>query len=842
MVLIEAACTRYQEYFRRLAAGSREVGFWANATDHLATRLMIGELSTGLAGIEATLREMTAGGEPDDRRAGLARAYRAALQRPILASGDLSAGLRMPALAAAYINPEFRAARIEAAAEPASESWWQQHPSRQDIQSFLLGYLTLPEATTAPLIVLGHPGAGKSVLTRILSARLPPSEFLVVRVVLREVAAESDVQAQTEAAVRAITGENLSWPALVRTAGDALPLIVLDGFDELLQATATAQSDYLQRIADFQQREADQGRPTAVIVTSRTAVADRAAYPAGATAVRLEPFDKGRITRWLEIWNDTNDGYLTEHNLRPLTTAAVLAYPQLAAQPLLLLLLALHDAEGNALADGQAQLSQCDLYEQLLSRFAAREVAKAGIPLPPDEEGGQTEHELTQLGLAAFAMFNRGRQWVTENELDADLAAVLIQDGAAPTHGLRKALTLGALIIGRFFFVHVARATQDGQERRTYEFLHATFGEYLIARLITRELADMIAMDDVAGRRGRRPPMAADQLLRPLLSCASLTTRRPVMTFLSDLLAAQFTPAQRDGGQRLLLRSLSQALEPRSDAGATYPPLPLSAPARHACYTVNLVLLLIAITGKARVRELFPPPADPLDTWRRHAQLWRSQLSADGWASLADAVAAERTWADGKPDLELTLTREIGQPVRLDPRWILAQKINNSYPGSARWLHTYAQAFIRQSQFAADPVDDHFTHALEPLTYQFASSIATFTASSDTGRPASAANALIRIWLKSGQRAGPHELAAAYDDGLAICSIPATWDAITNDRYLFIIIRQLAADAHHLPQPWLAATLTRIASLQPDTGAWIRETFEAQHAAHFLPQLPQPSA
>lgn len=617
---------------------------------------------------------------------------------------------------------------------------------------------------------------------------------------------------------------------------------MLDGFDELLQATGAAQSDYLQRIADFQQREADQGRPTAVIVTSRTAVADRAAYPPGATAIRLEPFDDSRITRWLEIWNDTNDGYLAERRLKPLTTAAVLAYPQLASQPLLLLLLALHDAEGNALADGQAHLSQCDLYEQLLSRFAAREVAKAGIPLSPDEEAGQTEHELTQLGLAAFAMFNRGRQWVTESELDADLAAVLVQVGAPPTQGLRRALTPGALIIGRFFFVHVARATQNGQERRTYEFLHATFGEYLIARLITRELADMIAMDDVAGRRGRRPPVAADQLLRPLLSCASLATRRPVLTFLSDLLTAQLTPTQRDGGRRFLLRSLSRALEPRGDAGANYPPLPLSAPARHACYTVNLVLLLIAITGKARVRELFPPPADALDTWRRHAQLWRSQLNADGWASLADAVAAERTWTDGKPDLELTFNREIGQPARLDPHWILAEKVNDSYRGSARWLHTYAQAFIRQSQFAADPVDDHFTHALEPLAYQFASSIATFTASPDTGRLASAAHALIRIWLMSGQRAGPNELAGAYDDGLAICSAPATWDAITHDRYLFIIIRQLAADAYHLPPPWLAATLSRIASLQPDTGAWIREAFEAQHAAHFLPPLPQPSA
>ena len=39
----------------------------------------------------------------------------------------------------------------------------------------------------------------------------------------------------------------------------------LDGFDELLQATGVSQSDYLDRVVRFQQREADQGRPVAVL-------------------------------------------------------------------------------------------------------------------------------------------------------------------------------------------------------------------------------------------------------------------------------------------------------------------------------------------------------------------------------------------------------------------------------------------------------------------------------------------------------------------------------------------------------------------------------------------------
>jgi len=56
-------------------------------------------------------------------------------------------------------------------------------------------------------------------------------------------------------------------------------VVLLDGFDELLQATGVSQSDYLLKLARFQQREADQGRPVIVLVTSRTAVADRVRYP-----------------------------------------------------------------------------------------------------------------------------------------------------------------------------------------------------------------------------------------------------------------------------------------------------------------------------------------------------------------------------------------------------------------------------------------------------------------------------------------------------------------------------------------------------------------------------------
>ncbi|MFD1052063.1 AAA family ATPase, partial [Kibdelosporangium lantanae] len=187
------------------------------------------------------------------------------------------AGIHLPTLRTAYVNPDFRAA--EAPGRLAEEKWWGEQRVRTDIQTFLVGHLTSPQATEAPLLVLGQPGSGKSVLTQILAARLHASEFLTVRVVLREVPADTDLQEQIERSIRAVTGRTMTWHQLVETAGDALPVVMLDGFDELLQATGVSQSDYLEKVVAFQQREADQGRPVAVVVTSRISVADRARAP-----------------------------------------------------------------------------------------------------------------------------------------------------------------------------------------------------------------------------------------------------------------------------------------------------------------------------------------------------------------------------------------------------------------------------------------------------------------------------------------------------------------------------------------------------------------------------------
>src|SRR5262249_19626421 len=219
--------------------------------------------------------------------------------------------------------------------------------------------------------LLGQPGAGKSVFTQMLAAELDPRDYLVVRVELRAVSSDAGLQRQIETALERLTGRRLPWPELADDVGQAQIVILLDGFDELLQASGVSQFDFLERVQEFQEREASLGRPVAVVVTSRTAVANQVRYPDGTVVVRLEEFDDDQVGRWLSTWNQANLA-------RPLPVRTALAQGALARQPLLLY------------------------------------VKKHNAQISDRTRRWAVQRELDLLSMVAFAMFNRGRQMVTE--------------------------------------------------------------------------------------------------------------------------------------------------------------------------------------------------------------------------------------------------------------------------------------------------------------------------------------------------------------------------------------------------------------------------------------------
>ena len=301
-------------------------------------------------------------------------------------------------------------------------------PIHDSAYDFLLTNMASPRTLAAPLVLLGQPGSGKSILTRILAARLSTAGFMPVRIELRLAADEIDLQKLIELAIRRATGETAKWPEVTQTVGRVRPVVIFDGFDELLQATGVMQNDFLLRIQEFQEREARLGKPLAVIVTSRTAVTDRARFPHGATAIRLEPFNERQIEAWLKIWTRTNQDSLAGRGVQPLPASVALGYGELAEQPLLLLMLALYDADANGLQHRSSVLSRTELYSRLLRDFASREIRKQSPALDEADLEHAVDAELLRLSVVAFAMFNRRSQWVPEADLDIDFSALLIDE------------------------------------------------------------------------------------------------------------------------------------------------------------------------------------------------------------------------------------------------------------------------------------------------------------------------------------------------------------------------------------------------------------------------------
>ncbi|HEX8865797.1 MAG TPA: ATP-binding protein, partial [Lentzea sp.] len=474
--LAETALGRYAELFRQLAVDFPEVAFWCSLEDHRATR-------SALARLEDALRETIADHTADERLAELAGVYGSALGRPLVRSAEVPAGLRMPTLGEAYVDPRFQLLSFAVRSTvPSMAEVWNRLPERSDLYAYLVGHLTSLEALVAPLLVLGDPGSGKSVLTEMLAARLPAADFAVVRVELRSTPVDADLVRQIEHGLHRLLDEPVSWAEFSRRTGGALPVVILDGLDELMQATGVSQTRYLSVIAEFQDKLLAKSRPAVFVVTSRLSVCAGVELPEQSHVVRLLPFSDDQVRQWLDVWNARN---------KPLPADVALSYPALAEQPLLLLLLALYDAVDSALQRDHASLSQGQLYERLLREFGRREVTKSGLDRTDADLHDDIETELERLSVVGLAMFNRGAQWVAEHEVTADLASLLGVESFHRPEGTHTRLSSGESVLGRFFFVQTSEAVrEDHTKLRTYEFLHATFGEYLVARYVWRTLLD----------------------------------------------------------------------------------------------------------------------------------------------------------------------------------------------------------------------------------------------------------------------------------------------------------------------------------------------------------------
>jgi AAA domain len=644
--LIQNSIYRYEAQYVELAKSFPEFYIWTELRHKQAVDSALRSIDIGFESLKKTIEEIRTR-EATETMQSLLRQYEHNLNRPIL---DLETEeLSSPTRQEIFIPQQFRALRARQKESLESEGRWKDLSSRSDLGPFLLSCLKSPYTETRPILILGQPGSGKSLLTTALSAQIG-ADFDVIRVELRNVEADAEIHSQiVEAVERDTQGAIVSWPQL-RKVLTRTPVIVFDGYDELLQATGRTHANYLRKLADFQENEKAQDRPVRVIVTSRITLIDSAQLPGDVTVVRLEPFDSERQKKWIEVWNGKNEAFFNDPSKKtgPFELPRDSQIRELARQPVLLMMLALYDSEENKLGLSK-QLSRTRLYDNLIRDFVRREKTKDPefLDLASDAASEQIDAEVKKLAVAAVGMLNRNAFSLSAPDLDADLKAFNL--AKAPMQDDRRSLGERGLF-GRFFFVVKSETSARTLSEMSYEFLHATFGEFLAADLLASQITDTcytLALAPSADREDylRNPHHLQRRWFEGLMK-APLMFRPVVVDMFAEWLPQKAGDLRKDKVLRtfdqLVRAHLTMILDGKA-LPSHFDQLPLVGHA--AIYSLNLVILRAALSNFSLEDSALSEQTNVARGWDRLTHLWRSWFTFDALSTLSELISARRQGA-----------------------------------------------------------------------------------------------------------------------------------------------------------------------------------------------------
>lgn len=437
--------------------------------------------------------------------------YKRAVNRTIVASDD-DDNLTYPTIEEAFIPQRYRL--LEYCSKDTRlelETEWDKYEERDDMLAYWAKYVLDPQSIDHIFLILGDPGGGKSLLMEMVSAQLSSDAEPVIKIPLRHYSNMSEMDIETmlcsqisddgDSVVKIekfkqITGENPKRPFT----------LIFDGYDEVQQATGMAFRLFLTKLKDFQNRCKEDKRPVRIIVTSRRTLIDKADIPLGTTVMKLLDFDPIQKDEWITIWNKCNHNNLQSKGLMDFSLPDGSAeIDELSGQPLLLLMLAIYDADfengENTLQKSAKEspnegLNRMRLYDELIRRFVRRELMKGkrGDEVPYADANDTRRKELIdaemdKLGIAAFGMFIREKLFITVPELKGDIQKFKTE---ALDYSSEGALDASEVFFGSFFFIHDSRIEGERQEEASHAalefekdasfvFLHKTFYEFLVA-------------------------------------------------------------------------------------------------------------------------------------------------------------------------------------------------------------------------------------------------------------------------------------------------------------------------------------------------------------------------
>jgi energy-coupling factor transporter ATP-binding protein EcfA2 len=361
-----------------------------------------------------------------------------------------------------------------------ADSLGEKAEKGENIGNYLLQTLVDPNYATKPIILLGNPGAGKSMLSKMFAGLLcETNDFIPFLIKLRSVASSSASISEHINKGLANSIENSSdvnWLDWAKEFKNRTPVIIMDGFDELMQTSNRELNGYVDSIREFQEKAINSGVCVRIILTSRITVMQDVSIPEGTKIIKLDSFDTKRRDLWIRKWNDAQE--------KPKYKFAIPKNDKielLAKEPLLMFMLAVYDFENSELQNmaSDKNFNQSKLYDSLLERFIKRQLEKNPVFRDASKSQKDKEEELfrLRLGMIALMMFMNDTTSRDTQKLSEEMAAFGIHKSSMQTEN----------ILGGFFFIHENKSTTESDaEKFNYEFLHKTFGEFLAADFMLR--------------------------------------------------------------------------------------------------------------------------------------------------------------------------------------------------------------------------------------------------------------------------------------------------------------------------------------------------------------------
>lgn len=652
-------CSSFNEFyiFTQIERGKEQNLKWEARYQEILSAAMCAQNSAeaGLAGLRKIIEDMPSQIKKEKVQEivnGLVKTYQKGIDQPLIETKSDEEKLTYPLISKAFIPQSYKLLRYSGKEHLEEKETWEAIKPEQNMESFWAKYCLDPGSVENLLLILGEPGGGKSLLTKILCARMIAPNSICIRIPLREQNVEDEIETIVcrQIAKDGDASEPISTFKWFAEEFQNNPITLLfDGYDEVMQATGGIYRSLLKRIQRFQDVCRNQHRPVRVVVTSRETLIDKADIPKKTVVMKLLEFDKTRKDQWINIWNAHNHRALAEAGIQDFSLPEGNKDTEaLSGQPLLLLMLAIYDAnfetETNALKGGQAEsLDRTKLYDELLRRFIRRELQKgprgqgcAYEEVSADKRNAMVDEEMKKLGIAALGMFVREKLSLKVEELEGDLAymkAKAVYYGNRNTTMLKNA----EAVFGSFFFIHDSRRKNgekgendqkdEDEKEAAFEFLHKTFYEFLVADLILQYLID--AVDDLSERkhsakRGEahywealEKPDSLDQAYYAALNSACLCTEPEIIRMIAEWkdgkLRQYFQEERPDFGSEMA-QVLSELFGRHAEIIRTGIFTPFvekkgglaggkAYPQACAVYLMNLMIMQILASGGCRIKS-----------------------------------------------------------------------------------------------------------------------------------------------------------------------------------------------------------------------------------------------